>query len=144
MQSYYKSHNYFLLVQKIDRASKFCLHNLVFNMSHQFYIAQICRTCFSNVSGHRNKYKLSNMRILELIQEHYKEAPKITEEDETKFPKWLCQDCYKKLSRHCNALSSYKKKCQRYGPNRHCPPLEYKGVIINFPTEAFTPFCNLN
>ena len=57
---------------------------------HQQYLRQRCRFCIGDVSNADFKYKLSNIKFQELLTKYYEGVPNFDEEDDAKYPKYIC------------------------------------------------------
>jgi hypothetical protein len=108
-------------------------------MTHQECLSRKCRLCgleteLGNERADERKLSVTNVWIHEFLNAHYDNVPLFSEEEGTKFPKWICHTCYYKCYRHKTAVTNHTMK-QKKLPKARRSELDYSGAKITFPSE---------
>ena len=104
-------------------------------MNHQKNLKKCCRLCISNLNEHHKRpYNVKNVWIQEFITGNFEEPPNLSLENDTIFPKQICNECYHKMYNY-QAMQEKHRKNQAKKSKDKRTKFVYSGTTVNIPTE---------
>ena len=102
-------------------------------MEHQRNLSLICRLCINKFTINKhsnNKYSVTNLQLQEFLSEQYGNFPDMVAEDDAKFPKFICNSCYKKTRNHITAKLKHTRDQSKLPKERRTEYKKYHLSLI--------------